>query len=76
MNNFDSSQESKPFWGKGKPYFSNKYGKADTDVTWNEKSDIVFKNKEIANTFNEYFGSTVESLDLHIWTEVSTSIIH
>ena len=74
LNNFDSSQGSKPFWVKCKPYFSNKYGKADTDVTLNEKSDIVFKNKEIANTFNEYFGSIVESLDIHIWTEGSSNI--
>ena len=32
------------------------------------------KNKEIANTFNEYFGSIVESLDLHIWTEGSSNV--
>ena len=69
FNNFDSSQGSKPFWVKCKPYFSNKHSKEDTDIILNEKSDIIFKNKEIANTFNEYFGSIAESLDLHIWTE-------
>ena len=66
FNNFDSSQESKPFWVKCKPYFSNKHSKADTDIILHEKGDIIFKNKEIANTFNEYFGSIVESLDLQV----------
>ena len=69
FNNFDSSQESKPFWVKCKSYFSNKHGKADTDIVLHEKGDAIFKNKKIANTFNEYFGSIVESLDVHIWTE-------
>ena len=67
FNNSDSGQGSKPFWVKCKPYFSNKHSKADTGIMSNEKKgDIIFKNKEIAHTFNEYFGSIVESLDLHI----------
>ena len=74
LNNFDSGQESKPFWVKCKPYFSNKHSKADTDIILHEKGDIIFKNKEIANTFNEYLGSIVESLDLHIWTESSSNV--
>ena len=74
LNNFDSSQESKPFWVKCKPYFSNKHSKADTDIILHEKGDIIFKNKEIANTCNEYFESIAESLDLHIWTESSFNV--
>ena len=74
FNNFDSSQGSKPFWVKCKPYFSNKHSKADTDIILNEKGDITFKNEEIVNTFNEYFGSIVESLDLHVWTESSCNV--
>ena len=73
-NNIDSSQESKPFWVKCKPYFSNKHSKADADIILHEKGDIIFKNKEIANTFNEYFGSIVESLDLQLWTESSCNV--
>ena len=74
FNNFDSSQESRSFWVKCKPYFSNIHSKADTDIILHEKGDINFKNKEIANTINEYFGSIVESLDLHIWTESSSNV--
>ena len=57
---------SKPFWVKDKPSFSSKHSKAYTNIVLNEKDDNIFKNKEITNTFNEYFGSIVEWLDLHI----------
>ena len=30
------------------------------DIILNEKFDLIFKNKEITNSFNEYFGSIVE----------------
>ena len=40
----------------------------------NKKDDIIFKDKEIANTFHEYFGSIVESVDLYIWTESSSNV--
>ena len=66
---------SKPFWVKCKSSFSNKHSKAYTDIVLNEKDDNIFKNKEITNTFNEYFGSIVEWLDLHIWTEGSSNIL-
>ena len=42
FNNFDSSQRSKPFWVKCKPYFSNEHSIADTDIMLNEKGDIIF----------------------------------
>ena len=74
FNNFDSSEGSKDFWVKCKSYFSNKHSKADTDIILNGKRDIISTNKEIADTFNEYFGSIVESLDVHIWTEGSSNV--
>ena len=74
FNNFDSSQGSKDFWVKCKSYFSNKHSKADTDIILNGKGDIISTNKEIADTSNEYFGSLVESLDVHIWTEGSSNV--
>ena len=66
---------SKPFWVKCKPSFSDKHSKAYTNIVLNEKDDNIFKNKEITNTFNEYFGFIVEWLDLHIWTEGSSNIL-
>ena len=66
---------SKPFSVKYKSSFSNKHSKAYTDIVLNEKDDNIFKNKEITNIFNEYFGSIVEWLDLHIQTEGSSNIL-
>ena len=36
------------------------------DIILNEKDDNIFKNEQITNTFDGYFGSIVEQLDLHI----------
>ena len=44
FNNFDSSQGSKPFWVKCKPYISSKNSEADTDIILNENGDMIFKN--------------------------------
>ena len=66
---FYNSAESKPFWANCKPYFSNKYSNADTDIVLNENGDLILKNEEIAKTLNDYFGSIVNNLDLHHWEE-------
>ena len=39
----------------------------------NEDGELILKNKEIANTFNDYFGSIVENLNLEHWDEDSNS---
>ena len=56
--------DSKPFWVNCKSYFSNKCSQADTDIVLNENGDLILKNEEIAKTFNDYFGSIVQNLDL------------
>ena len=33
----------------------------------NENEELILKDKDIADTFNEYFGFIVESLDLYKW---------
>ena len=33
----------------------------------NQNMESLLKDKDIADTFNEYFGSIVESLDLYKW---------
>ena len=45
----------KPLSVKCKSYFSNKHSKADVDIVLNKKDDIIFKNKNIPKSFNEYF---------------------
>ena len=39
----------------------------------NEDGELILKNKEIATTFNDYFGSIVENLNLESWNEDSNS---
>ena len=39
----------------------------DTDIMLNENGKLLLKDKDVADTFNEYFGSNVESLDLYKW---------
>ena len=39
----------------------------------NEDGELILKNKKIANTFNDYFGSIVENLNLEHWDEDSNS---
>ena len=39
----------------------------------NEDGELILKNKEIANTFHDYFGSIVENLNLEHWDEDSNS---
>ena len=60
-----NSADSKPFWVNCKTYFCNKYSKSDAGIVLNENGDLIFKNKKIAKTFNDYFGSVVDNLDLH-----------
>ena len=66
-------KDDKPFWVNCKTYFSNKHSKADKDIVLDEDGELVLKNKEIANTFNDYFGSIVEYLNLEHWNENSNS---
>ena len=40
----------------------------------NENVQLLLKYRDVADTFNEYFGSIVESLDLYKWErEISDS---
>ena len=59
----------KQFWIHCKLYFSNKHSKADANIILNENGNLILKNEEIAKTFNDYFGSIVENLNLHYWED-------
>ena len=72
FNNLKLDKDNKPFWEKCKPCFTNKYNKAATDVMLNKNEELLQKYKDVAETFNEYLGSIVESLDLSKWeSEIS-----
>ena len=63
FNRYDC-KDGKPFWVICKPYFSNKHSKAVNDIVLNENGKLFLKNKEIADTFNNYFGSAIDDLNL------------
>ena len=67
------SNDNKPFWVDCKHYFANKHSKADTDIMLSENGELILKNKEIANIFNDHFGSIVENLGLNHWDDHSLS---
>ena len=63
FNKYDPNKRAKPFWVNYKPYFLNKYSKADTNMI-SENSELIMKKLDIANTFNDYFGSVVKNSNL------------
>ena len=67
------SNDNKPFWVNCKRYFTNKHSKADTDIVLSENGELILKSNEMANIFNDYFGSIVENLDLNHWDGHSLS---
>ena len=70
FNRYDC-KDGKPFWVTCKPYFSNKHSKADNNIVLNENRELMLKSKEIADTFNNHFGSIVDNLNLQHWNESS-----
>ena len=68
---FNRYNTSKPFWVNCKLYFSNKHSKADTGIMLTENGELGLKNNKVAETFNEYFGTIVEVLDLYSWKDNS-----
>ena len=68
------SNDNKAFWVNCKPYFTNKHSKAETDIMLSETGELILKNKEIANIFNDHFGSIVQNLDLDHWNDHSLSL--
>ena len=80
FENLEISKNSKPFWNKCKPYFSNKHAHGDSKIILIEKEKVVLdndeiieneklidKNDEIAKIFNKHFSETVDKLNLFEW---------
>ena len=60
FNSLKLGKDNRTFWEKCKPYFTDKHSKADTNITLNENKELLLKDKDIADIFNEYFGSIDE----------------
>ena len=72
----ETKNNSKSFWGKCKPYFSNEHSKGDFDILLIEKDELLLKNMKVADVFNSYFQPITDSLDLFKWPLGSTYQIH
>ena len=60
-------RNSKPFWKSCKPYFSNKHSFGDSQIALNKSGEILTENMKIFKTFNSYFESITDSLELFYW---------
>ena len=58
---------TKPFWKTCKPYFPNKHSHGGSKITLIENDRIISENNKIAKTFNTYFESVTDSLNLFEW---------
>ena len=58
---------TKPFWKTWKPYFSNKHSHGGSKITLTENDITVSENNKIVKTFNTYFESVKDSLNLFEW---------
>ena len=80
FDNVQTSKNSKPFWDKCKPYFSNKHVHGDSKIILTEKENIItnknevvqketllVNNGEIAETFSNHFSESVENLNAFKW---------
>ena len=57
----------KPFWKSCKLYISNKHSFGESKIALNESREILTENMKIAKTFNSYFKSVTDSLELSDW---------
>ena len=88
FDNIQTFKNSKSFWDKCKPYFSNKHAHGDSKITLIEKKNIItnknevaqketllVNNEEIAKTLNNHFAETVEKLSTFKWPSKNLKII-
>ena len=68
-NNLDMNifEDNKKFWKKIKPLFSDK-SNLKRSITLVENGSIIYENKEVANTLNNYFIEAVKNLGLEKFT--------
>ena len=67
FDNLEIKSNSKSFWDKCKPYFSNKHSKGESDILLIEKDELLLKNKKVTDVCNSYSQSFTDSLDLLIY---------
>ena len=67
IDSLNTFLDSKPFWKSYEPYFSNKHSFSDSKIALNKNGEILTERIKIAKTFNSYFESVTNSLELFDW---------
>ena len=60
-------KDSKPFWKSCEPYFSNEHSFGDSKIALSENGEFLTENNKIAKTFNSFFETVTDSLNLFSW---------
>ena len=80
FEDLETLKNSKIFWNKCKPYFSNKHAYGESKIILTEKENVILnsnqvveneklivKNYEIAKIFNKHFSEAVDKLNTSEW---------
>ena len=62
FDRLNPEKDSKPFWESCKPYFSNKHSFGESKI------EFLIENNKIAKTFNSFFETVTDSLNLFSWS--------
>ena len=57
-------KDSKPFWKSCKPYFSNKHSLGESKIALSKNGEFLTENNKIAKTFDQFFETVTDSLNL------------
>ena len=68
FDRLNPEKDSKPFWKSCKPYFSNKHSFGDSKIALSENGEFSTENNKIAKTFNSFFETVTDSLDIFSWS--------
>ena len=68
FDRLNPEKDSKPFWKSCKPYFSNKHSFGDSKIALSENGEFLTENNKIAKTFNSFFETVTDSLDIFSWS--------
>ena len=68
FDRLNPGKDSKPFWKSCKPYFSNKHFFGESKIALSENGEFLTENNKIAKTFNSFFETVTDSLNLLSWS--------
>ena len=68
FDRLNPEKDSKPFWKSCKPYFSNKHSFGESKIELSENGEFLTENNKIAKTFNSFFETVTDSLNLFSWS--------